>query len=282
MREGIMLCYPFDIRRLEKWGGKAFIQYKLNGERCRAICLGQNIRLLSSEGNLIQFLPHINAALAQLDLRGVELDGELYCHGMSLQDIHGIVSRKINPHPEYARIEYHIFDIVEILPQVDRFAMLNTIEGSIIRKGLFEDLKIVNFEIVESLVDINEFLEIAMGEGYEGFVLRSYSNIYTRKRSTNMMKFKPTQEDVYPIIGWEEEISIHGEPKGSLGALTCQGDDGTPFSVGTGYSREDRVKLWKDRESLKGKHLKVKYQYLTPSGKKPMHSVAIQILNLTQ
>ncbi len=263
-RSGIMLCYPFSLKRLEKWGSKAFIQYKLNGERCRAIIKHDQVSLYSSEGNIFQFLPHINRAIERLTLGDIELDGELYSHGMALQEIHGIVSRKVNPHIEAERIEYHIFDIVDdSLPQMDRFAMLLTINQRIRKLGLQEELKVVMPDIVMDERDIYNFLERAVNDGYEGFVIRKYDNFYERKRSTSLMKFKPTREDIYSIVGYEEEVSILGKPKGSLGSIVCLGDDNTVFSVGTGFSRDDRRELWKNRESLVGKYLKVKYQYLT-------------------
>jgi ATP-dependent DNA ligase len=77
------------------------------------------------------------------------------------------------------------------------------------------------------------------------------------------MKFKPKKEDIYEIIGANEEISIYGVPKGALGALVVKSDDGTPFQVGSGFTREDRETLWKDVQSLTGKKVKVKYQHLT-------------------
>lgn len=279
-RQGIMLCYPYDPRRLEKWGREAFIQLKLNGERCRAICLHNEVQMYSSEANQIPFLPHISQALLKLGLNGVELDGELYVHGFSLQDIHSIVSRKVNSHALSAAIEYHIFDIVEIIPQRDRFVQLRVIDSMIHRLGLSEILKVVQPELVKTDQEIEQFLDRAIDEGYEGFVIRNPNALYQRKRSTDVMKFKPHQEDVYEIVDSIEEVSIHGTPKGALGAIVCKGDDNTLFNVGTGFTRDDRQQLWKEREALVGKYLKVKFQTLSPGRRVPCHSVALQILDL--
>lgn len=279
-RQGIMLCYPFDPRRLEKWGREAFIQLKLNGERCRAICFPNQVQMLSSEGNSIPFLSHIAEALMKLGLNGVELDGELYVHGFSLQDIHSIVSRKVNSHALSAAIEYHIFDIVENDTQRNRFVALNVIDARIRGLGLTEVLKVVHPELVRTDQEIEQFLEHAMDEGYEGFVIRNPNALYQRKRSTDIMKFKPHQEDVYEIVDSIEEVSIHGTPKQALGAIVCKGDDNTLFNVGTGFTRDDRQKLWREREALVGKYLKVKFQTLSPGRRVPCHSVALQILDL--
>jgi ATP-dependent DNA ligase len=60
--------------------------------------------------------------------------------------------------------------------------------------------------------EIMEKLEEFMANNYEGIIVRHPDAPYERKRSTNIMKFKPRREDFYTIIGAEEEISIHGEP----------------------------------------------------------------------
>lgn len=279
-RQGIMLCYPFEERRLQKWGGEAYIQYKLNGERCRALCLGNKVELYSSEANLIPFLPHINDALRKLSFIGIELDGELYTHGFSLQYIHSVVSRKVNQHEISEVIEYHIFDVVSSVPQIDRFKELHEIALRIQQEGLGEILRVVLPSLVTDMNGVNSYLEQAIDEGYEGIILRNPQAVYERKRSTNIMKFKPHQEDVYEIIGTQEEISIHGTPKNALGAFVCRGDDGETFNVGSGPSRAEREAYWRIRESLVGQYLKVRYQTLSPGRRVPCHAVAVQVLDL--
>jgi ATP-dependent DNA ligase len=282
MRKGIMLCYPFEERRLLKWRAPWVMQRKLDGERCRALVNGLDVRLFSSEENEIKHLPHINEALSQLNLWHKELDGELYSHGMDFSDIHSIVSRKVNPHPEYLRMEYHIFDIVNSDNQYCRSRDLDRLRGEIIRKGLTEELKVVGHTLVDNLDTIMSIFEDYMTDGYEGFILRDGEALYKRARSTQIMKFKPHQEDVYEIIGSKEEISIEGVPKNALGAFTCIGDDSTPFTIGSGplLTRDLRVELWKDKETLVGKYLKVKYQNLTQGRGIPRFPVAVQVLDL--
>lgn len=284
-REGIMLCYPFEEKRLYKWGAPWYIQRKLDGERCRAICNNQHVQLISSEGHEFKFLPHINEALGRLFLQGVELDGELYNHGIPFNEIHSIVSRKVNPHPEYALVEYHIFDIVNQNPQANRFNELERLWDYIKYKGASEEIKWVPPVMVVNMDQVMHFFDISCEEGYEGFVIRDKSNLYTRKRSTQIMKFKPHKEDVYEVVGTQEEVSIDGKAKNALGAFICRGDDNALFNVGTGplLTREGREALWEARESLPGQYLKVKYQNITSGKGKgvPRFPVAISVMNLT-
>jgi len=122
---------------------------------------------------------------------------------------------------------------------------------------------------------MEEYIE----DGYEGIVVRNAYYPYLRKRSTGMMKFKPRKEDIYTIIGVEEEISIHDEPKNALGALVLQSDLGHQFKVGSGsfLTRERRKELWQIKESLIGRLASVKYQHLTER-RVPRFPVLINIL----
>ena len=256
-REGIMLCYPFEERRFERWGTWALAQPKLDGYRCRALLKDTGVELLSSTEEPI-VLPHIEEALNSLIFRltscGIfELDGEIYKHGLPFQHIR----RKTNSD----RLEYHVFDHVSQMPCCDRLWDLESLD-------LSEDLpiKIIKSHRVDTVEQIASSLAAYYTAGYEGIVIRHPSAMYERKRSTGIMKFKPHQNDVYEVVGFEEEISITGQPKGSLGALVCKDDDGETFSVGTGFTRVDRERLWAERYSLIGLLVEIKYQALTERG----------------
>jgi len=280
-----MLCYPFEQKRLAKWRPPYLLQPKLDGDRCRAVVDSQgDAVLLSSEENIIESVPHINSALKNLHLRNVELDGELYIHGAPHEIINGIVSRTQNLHPDHRLVEFHIFDLVSSLLQVQRTnQLLDTIPYR--RTGItFGPLQIVPSRFVETIEEIMRVQEEFAKKGYEGFVVRDAYAPYVRKRSTQMMKFKPRKEDIYEIVGSMEEVAIDGTLKGSLGALLCKGDDETVFSVGSGslLTRDGRDRLWKDRDTLPGKYARVKYQHLTHARGVPRFPVVVEILDATQ
>lgn len=260
MRSGIMLAYPFEEKRLSKWGNKFLIQPKLDGDRCRAIFdeYGK-VTLLSSEENQFNSVPHIVDQLENMGLKSVELDGELYTHGVNHQTIHGAIARTVNLHPEFEQVEYHIFDYISNDCQIIRSVDLPKIVKPT------NNVKLVETQYGETVDDVMHGLEYYTELGYEGVVLRNLDYPYLRKRSTGMMKFKPRKEDIYTVVGFEEEISIHGEPKQSLGALWLSSGEGERFKVGSGsfLTRENREALWIRRSSLLGELARVKYQHLT-------------------
>lgn len=269
-----MLCYPFSEDRLHKWGDKFLIQPKLDGDRCRAIFdeFGK-VTLLSSEENIINSVPHIVEQLENMGYKNFEFDGELYTHGANHQEINSVVSRTVNIHPDFEKVEYHIFDYVSDEPQLLRSTNLQ----KLIQKA--NNVKLVETQYGETIEHVMHGLEYYTENGYEGVVIRCLMFPYMRKRSTGMMKFKPRKDDYYIIIGFEEEISIHGEPKNSLGALWLSSDNQEKFKVGSGsfLTQENRKLLWERRLTLVGAVAHVKYQHLT-NRKVPRFPVLVNII----
>jgi ATP-dependent DNA ligase len=261
-----MLCYPFEHSRLLKWPTPWLLQPKLDGIRCLAKIQDGQSTLISSTGREITSAPHINRDLDEMLLNDITLDGELYIHGMSFQQINSRVSRTVSPHEDSHSVRYHIFDIISEEPQLERLKHLDELDLP---------TKVTTYAIHDQ-DKLDMLTKHILDSGYEGTILRHPQGLYLPKRSTQIMKFKPNKADIYPIIGTQEELSIHGVPKNSLGALICLTDN-VPFQVGTGFTREERETLWKIRDSLIGRRVRVRYQELT-DGRIPRFPVFSKIL----
>ena len=279
-RQGIMLCYPFEAQRFLKWGSRALLQPKYNGERCRAIFNAEGkVTLLSSDMHQITGVPHLVHKLQGTHLRNCELDGELYTHHMDQSMIHGIASRKVSLHPSYEELGYVVFDFVT--PQ--------TIEGRLSELGHLslnfpEGVILAPTWTVTTLSEVEEQVTRLYDEGYEGIVLKQLGGKYERKRSTQWMKLKPRQVDVYLIRGVKQEVDIHGKLKNALGAFICQSAGEELFRVGSGalLTRDARTMLWQLRESLPGMYLQIKYQGITQANEVPFFTSAQAVLTKEQ
>ena len=269
--KGIMKCYPFEEKRLAKWKPPYIVQPKYDGVRCRAVHTPSGYILVSSEENVIFSVPHINRALNALQITD-ELDGELYHHTSSFESIVSITSRSVNLHPDYKMIGFHIFDVINERLQIERTVSIEKL------KNQSDHLIVSPFWLCQSLDEIISTFNYLINLGYEGIIVRHFQAFYEHKRSTYIMKFKPKQSDVYEICGFEEEISISGNPKSRLGALKCWSGDGHLFNVGTGFNDEMREQLWTDRSELKGKKVKISYQHLTSGKKVPRFPVFVEVI----
>jgi ATP-dependent DNA ligase len=227
--------------------------------RARAVIDSKGkVTLLSSEETVLTKYPQIVSALEALHYANIEFDGELYRHGLDFNEIMQDTYKE--------SLEYHIFDIVlPGRPQYMRTIGLN---------ALIQDSEAIKRVKAVEVSTLDE-------------VLRHHNALYERKRSTALMKFKPKKEDIYKIVGYQEEISITGSAKGSMGALIldsmldCSGID-TTFNVGTGFTRNQRIELWRIREELVGQYARVKYQHISSANHVPRFPVFIDIYDPTK
>jgi ATP-dependent DNA ligase len=280
-RKGIQLAEPFSIKRLHnegrlstKWRPPYIVQPKLDGERCRALVTqGERCILLSSSEEIIASIPHINQAM--LGFPTGEYDGELYVHGMNQSDIHSIVSRENNLHPNYGQMEYHIFDVCqEDYSQAERTFYIQNLNcfGGYIKK--------VDTFAVHTYEELLNFYDKFIGNGYEGFIVREINSLYLRRRSPYMMKFKPKKNDIYKIVAINEAVSESGKPLGMVGSFTCIDNMGTTFDVGAGkLTHPERVEIWRMRGFYAVKsRLLVEYQTISTKNKVPLFSRAVIVI----
>lgn len=278
-RKDILLCYPFEEKRIKKWNCPVIVQPKLDGERCRALSIKNASLLLSSECNIFRTVPHINQALQSIPfLSNMEFDGELYSHDLSFEEIHSIVSsQRVSISPDFEKIQLHIFDLINDKDQISRLKELNQLKP--LMNKFPEALQFVPSRIAESMEELMLFYKEFIDLGYEGIIVRHPHSLYVRKRSNMIMKFKPKKSDTYEIIGYKEEYDKYGNPKNRLGAITCIGTDGTEFSVGSGLTESDRISLWRDPDQLLDKFCHIEYQHLTPGKKVPRFPVFVSIID---
>lgn len=272
-RTGIQLAYPMDLKKLAKMPCPWLVQPKLNGERCRLIVRRGLVTMLSSEENEITSLPHIIQSVQTLQLPDVELDGEIYLHGMSKQEI-GSYLRRNGPKKGYEQIQYHVFDLVCDREQILRLDILHNDLWPILKTA--GCLQLVATHKVDNAARLVDLLTFWIEQRYEGLVTRNAVAMYERKRTVNMLKWKPKHKDSYLIVGFEEEVDQYKTPKNMLGAIWCE-KEGQRFKVSAGgFSHQDRFELWGDRNEYLHKYLLVRYPELTDRGV-PNHAVALEI-----
>lgn len=270
--KNIMKAVPFEEARLAKWEPPYIVQPKYDGVRCRALQTGNGVLLLSSEENIVFGVPHLNSILGRIANLPPELDGELYLHGMKFEEIVSITSREVNLHPDHTRIQFHAFDVINEFSQAARINQLNKLSG------LTPWLVVSPYYLCSSLEDVLRTYDNIVNSGYEGIIVRHFANIYERKRSTLVMKFKPKKEDDYEIVGFTEEIDKDGCPKDTLGALVCKSGDGNLFNVGTGFDEERRKAIWNAQDMIVGQMARVKYQHTTAGRGVPRFPVFVEVI----
>jgi DNA ligase-1 len=166
-------------------------------------------------------------------LPGVPLDGELWLDRKKFQRAVSIVRRQ-DKSEHWREIRFLIFDApAHDAPFEDRM-------------GYFRDLlagKKLPFSAVHphekcrNLKHLRKELERIEAIGGEGLMLRQPGSKYEIGRSSTLLKVKNFHDADASVIGHQAGAGKH---KGRLGALLVEMDDGTRFSVGTGFSDAER------------------------------------------
>lgn len=233
------LKFPIDIQR--KYDGLRCLKVSVNGEQ-----------KLLSRGNKFYSVKHIEEELEKIFPENVMTDGELYIHGVSLQQINSLVKR---PQSESQNIEYHIYDIPSDRPWEKRREYLKSIKNT-------DCIKIVDTFTVNSQDEIVRFHDQFIQEGFEGAIIRLYGNEYEfGKRSKNLLKWKNFEDKEFKIVGIESGTGKMSD----CPIFVCKNDmNDKTFNVVPLGTMEARKEMFND--SNIGKYLTVKFIGRTEDG----------------
>jgi len=209
------------------------------------------------------------------------VDGELMVENTTFQEVtHAVMSEDGKP-----SVVYYIFDYVKgnlDVPYLQRTKDLYTMSLKITAPA--ESYRLILPVPINNEKELLAFEKQCLADGYEGIMLRTPNSPYKCGRSSEkegyLLKLKRFEDAEAEIVGFEErmhnaneakkdafgrtERSSHQEnmvPTGALGAFLVKSKEfSNQFSVGTGLTEEQRVSLWKVRNTLKGKLLKFKFQ----------------------
>ena len=197
------------------------------------------------------------------------IDGELYCHGMSLQKINSAVGvNRIEPGEDAERIKFYAFDLVE--PKFNALTRMLLLD-KILDDNCEQTVKIVsiNWEICKTRIELDDCYNDYISENFEGQMLKSVFGSYmpqgTKERTTmNLQKRKAFLDAEFECIG--RVISQEGKCAGKLGALKFITSKGVSFEVGTGFTDEEREEYITPNYHFQRKAT-IKYLNLTDDGR---------------
>ena len=257
-----MLASSFDKRK-DKVNYPVNVQPKLDGVRCLAYWDDDSVKLMSRGGKQWEHCGHIVKELEQVLPKGWVLDGELYIHGKTFQEITRLVKKL---RPESVEVKFHVYDI----PKVDdencgewecRFEKLHEFKNkhgvSCMSVITVDTHHVDNEERVYELQ--SQFLE----EGYEGAIVRENDGEYKfGYRSNKLLKVKNFMDKEYLIAGFTTGV---GRFDGSV-VWVCMTEDGQTFKVVPQGTMEERQETYQNADKHIGDWLKVKFFELTDGG----------------
>ena len=233
-----------------------FVQKKFDGTRCVAV---PQKGLFSRNRKSYPHLDHIKEEINKLPPNMI-LDGELYSETLSFQEIVGLVKRetlKAGDQEKQLQIQFHVYDLINDAPYVQRYANLQLL----FRRYKFKHLVLVKTENCESEEKMKEMHAQYVAEGYEGIMLRNKEGVYSNARSVHLQKYKDFFDTEVKIVGFK---SGEGLEEGCVVWL-CE-HKGKQFACRPRGTREERMELFQNGASYIGKELTVRYQQETDDG----------------
>jgi len=249
------------------------------------------IRALERDGRLLsrRLLPLPNMALqeAARNLLDTCFDGELIYGSPHAHDVCNVTTSAVmsmdGPRPG-ALLQYHVFDVTD-RPDwryADRLAQAR----DRIRALAIPWVKLVMHVTANDAERVAEFESVRIIMGYEGIMIRSPVALYKNGRSTlregGLIKLKRFVDGEAKIIGAVELRKNTNEKttnalglsershrnagmvgQGTLGTLVVKDlKNNVVFELGTGYTSEQRARLWGQRDALIGKIVRYRYQHV--------------------
>lgn len=247
--------------------GDWLLQCKLNGMRCVATKDG----LFTRKGEKYVSVPHIEEALRPFFKAHPEavLDGELFNNGLrqQLNEISKLIRKTVHITSEDLEksknlVHYYIYDgygfgLDKDHPYHERKQWIDSnVIGNYTHVAKVEDYHI------NTQQDLDAHYQSFVDEGQEGAILRHKKMKYEHKRSKNLLKVKPEDDDEAKIIDIKEGT---GNWSGT-GKIISLDWNGKVFDATFKGSYEQGVDFWKNRSSWIGKTVTFLYNGLTGKG----------------
>lgn len=190
-------------------------------------------------------LPHIYEALRK-KFPDVNVDGEIYRHGWSLQRINsvgGVNSTKTDPN--HRELELWVFDV--IVPQVKQSDRIAWLQNSF---GFPQNLVLVPTFTATNREFLDEAHKWFQAQGYEGSMIRKADANYGFEQNCSnqenrwdcILKRKDWLDQVCDVVGRTEG---NGKYVGMVGALQLRLPiNGVIFDAGTGLTDEQRTRYY--------------------------------------
>ena len=259
---------PMDEIRLP-----VFISNKLDGIRCLVIDSVVYSRSLKPIRN-----KHVQQLFGKPEYNG--LDGELVVGDIYAKDVFQKTTSGVMSAEGAPDVKFYVFDICTAPEETftaRRFILHHKL------KNLPSDSNVVMLEqhYVETLYDLQQYLEDERIKGGEGLICRNPDGKYKYGRSTPKeqlsvkLKFFETEE--FEVIGFEERMHNNNEattnelgyterssckenliPMNTLGSLVLKYGD-SHFKCGTGFTDDQRQEIWDNKESYLGKLASIRY-----------------------
>ena len=164
-----------------------------------------------------------------------DLDGELWLGRKQFERLSGIVRKKQPVESEWHLVKFVVFDLPKDLSSFEiRYQKLLDLK----EQSTSRYLTVTKQVTVTSKTELDDQLARITAKGGEGLMLHRKDSIYQVKRSFDLQKMKPFDDDEAVVIA---HIEGKGKYKNMLGAIEVINKEGVQFKIGSGFSLKERL-----------------------------------------
>lgn len=249
--------------------GSVAVTTKMDG--IRVSCLVENgvCKWLTRQGKEVLGLNELSQQILKLTKGNVFIDGEILAlnrEGLSSDDLFRKTTKIVNSKEKNKTgLRFVTFDITSLedyyksknnVRYVDRRLQLE----KLINTNKQELIDIVELhEVTSDVNEIYRILDKVVSLNQEGLMLNYLDKYYEYKRSKSILKVKKFSDCDVRVL---DIIEGTGKNVGKLGSITIQFEhEGELYTcnVGSGFSDEERVKYFKNKELLLNKIVTIGY-----------------------
>ena len=271
--------------------GTYFISRKLDGVRC--ICYINKrpdyiaVRFVSRQGKNFTTLNNLAAPVSYF-MRCVPdgnwvLDGEICVMDENgNENFHGLMKEVTRKNHTIENPRYNVFDIltldefegkVESRIFSERLNLLYTLDHNV-------GVHVLQQERVTSQEILDDWIATAKENGWEGCMLRK-DVPYKRGRSKDLLKIKGMQDAEYQVVRVETGKATYnegGHKEFDIASALIIEHRGNEVRVGSGLSKEQRLRWFNHPEEIIGKTITVQYFEETQDSKTGEYSLRFPVL----
>jgi len=140
--------------------------------------------------------------------------------------------------------------------------LLKLYEAVNIVKEVADNVRLVPHTRVTTYAELDKMERDYIAQGFEGVMACPNIPYKLGKSTTGMLKFKTFKSQDCEIIGFYEG-SEDTKNVGRLGGVTVLQENGLQCDCGSGFSDDERIEIWNNRDAYLGRLIECKYQELT-------------------
>lgn len=247
--------------------GGVYCSPKLDGYRCVAVCSFGNVSLHSRNGTEYQNFPSIVSTLEKwCQDSSFIMDGEIMSDDFNSMQQTAFASKRGT---QVGDVAFHVFGLIpydEWMSGKFKTLTKNRLDNLklLVDSHDDENIRLVPQTLVHQVEDIVRLQAEYENQGYEGVMVLPNCPYYLGRKSNKLMKFKTMLSQDCKVVGIYEGT---GKFEGLLGGMHLLQQDGkTRCDVGSGFTDEDRARIWSNPALAIGRTVEIKYQELTPDG----------------